>query len=87
MLNSWRLYNDNFALLKNNMTSQVLCITNGVSVGQPSAGFETDDIIKSKETLTKLGGKILKEWQMGAMKGMNCLDSEGNELLVWEGEH
>ncbi len=79
--------NDNFVLLKNNITNQVLCITNGISVGQPSAGFKTDDIIKSKETIIHLGGKVLKEWERGDMKGMNCVDSEGNELLVWQGNH
>jgi predicted enzyme related to lactoylglutathione lyase len=79
--------NDDFAMLVDRETKQSLCITNGPSVTATSPGFAVDDIEKAVNDVTQLGGKVIRRWEFSTMKGANCYDPEGNEIMIWQGEH
>ena len=76
--------NRGFAMLTDPKSRQALCITNGRAVGRASPGIQVQDLDASLKRLRKLGGKILKRWDFGGMRGANCKDPEGNEMLVWQ---
>ncbi len=73
-----------FTLLKDAKSRQELCITNGRSVGRTSPGIRVTDLEAALKDLRKLGGKVSRRWDFGAMRGANAKDPEGNEILVWQ---
>ena len=73
-----------YALLKDNESGQVLCITDGESVASVSPGITTANLEDSLAELNKLGGSVVKRWEYSDMIGANCKDPEGNELMIWQ---
>ncbi len=78
---------EKFTMLVDREKKQCLCITNGESVSSTSPGILVTDLAQSLIDLKSMNGKILKTWEFASMKGANCLDPEGNELMIWQGSH
>ena len=76
--------NQRFAALMDPKSRQCLCITNGESVDRASPGIQVQDLDAALKRLARLGGKVRKRWDYGAMRGANCKDPEGNEIMVWQ---
>ena len=70
--------------LKDKESGQMLCITNGESVKQTSPGIKVADMQATLRMLEELGGHVIKQWVYASMEGANCMDSEGNEVLIWQ---
>lgn len=75
---------DEFCLLEDPSTKQVLCVTNGPSVAKVGTSVQTGDLVEAVSALEKLGGKVVRTWEFGSMAGANAHDPEGNELLIWK---
>ena len=77
----------NYTMLVDQEKKQCLCITDGPSVTSTSPGIAVTDLAQSLIDLKVMGGTVLKTWEFASMKGANCQDPEGNELMIWQGSH
>jgi predicted enzyme related to lactoylglutathione lyase len=75
---------EHFFMLRDPETRQSLCITNGPSVSQTSPGLSVINLEQALNDVERLGGKVRNRWEYQPMKGANCQDSEGNEVMIWE---
>ncbi|MBW7876825.1 MAG: VOC family protein [Candidatus Cloacimonetes bacterium] len=83
------LESDLYTLLKDPVTSQVLCICNGSPLSSTGPGFKTSDFDASLASAKALGSTLIhqganqdKSFQYAAFE-----DPEGNPFLIWFGEH
>ncbi|MFC1522894.1 VOC family protein [Elusimicrobiota bacterium] len=78
---------DDYTMLVDKEKKQNLCISNGVSIKRTAPGIAVEDLEETLKDLENLGGKIEKRWELGPMKGANCMDPEGNWIMIWQGKH
>lgn len=73
-----------FTTLVDPVSAQRLCLTDGPSVSRASPGIGTESLEETLAAVARCGGKVLSRWEFPRMKGANCADPEGNEILVWQ---
>jgi predicted enzyme related to lactoylglutathione lyase len=71
-------------MLVDPVSQQKLCITDGESVSRMSPGIRAENLDEALDRLQAKGAVVRKRWEFEKMKGANCEDPEGNELLVWQ---
>lgn len=73
-----------YVVLHDPETRQRVCVVSMPQLKNAALGVAAPNLDRALATLEKLGGKVGRRWSFPGMKGANCKDADGHEMIVWQ---